>query len=46
MVANLFMHLKFDNPLYNKMLYGGLILAVTLYALTLIIMNFDSAPTV
>lgn len=46
MIANLFMHLKFDNRLYNRMLYGGLGLAVVLYAVTLIVMNFDSAPTV
>ncbi len=36
MVANFFMHLKFDNRIYSRMLYGGLGLAVTLYALTLV----------
>lgn len=45
MVANLFMHLKFDNRLYNRLLFGGLSLAITLYAATLIIMYFGSAPT-
>jgi cytochrome c oxidase subunit IV len=45
MVANFFMHLKFDNRLYTRLLYAGLSLAVTLYALTLVIMFFASAPT-
>jgi cytochrome c oxidase subunit IV len=44
MVANLFMHLKFDNKIYNRMLYGGLTLAIVLYATTLIVMLFASAP--
>jgi cytochrome c oxidase subunit IV len=44
MVANLFMHLKFDNKIYNRMLYGGLSLAIVLYATTLIVMLFASAP--
>ncbi len=44
MVANLFMHLKFDNRMYTRMLYGGLGLALGLYALTLTIMLIASAP--
>lgn len=46
MVANFFMHLKFDNRLYTRLLYTGLILAITLYALTLLIMYVGSAPTI
>ncbi|WP_052665431.1 cytochrome C oxidase subunit IV family protein [Nitriliruptor alkaliphilus] len=45
MVANFFMHLKFDNRLYTRLLYSGLTLALSLYALTLVIMTFASAPT-
>jgi cytochrome c oxidase subunit IV len=45
MVANFFMHLKFDNRLYSRFLYGGLFLALTLYALTLVIIFLASAPT-
>jgi cytochrome c oxidase subunit IV len=45
MVANFFMHLKFDNPLYTRLLYGGLSLALSLYAITLVVMLFASAPT-
>jgi cytochrome c oxidase subunit IV len=45
MVANFFMHLKFDNRLYSRFLYGGLFLALSLYALTLVIMFLVSAPT-
>jgi cytochrome c oxidase subunit 4 len=44
MVANLFMHLKFDNKMYSRMLYGGLGLAAGLYSLTLLIMLLASAP--
>lgn len=46
MVANFFMHLKFDNRLYTRLLYAGLGLAVTLYTLTLVIMYLASAPTI
>jgi cytochrome c oxidase subunit IV len=44
MVANLFMHLKFDNRMYTRMLYGGLGLALGLYTLTLTVMLIASAP--
>ncbi|MEX0836234.1 MAG: cytochrome C oxidase subunit IV family protein [Nitriliruptor sp.] len=44
MVANFFMHLKFDNAMYSRMLYGGLGLAISLYAVTLTVMLFASAP--
>lgn len=46
MVANIFMHLKFDNRLYTRLMYTGLILAFTLYALTLAIINLASAQPV
>ncbi|MEX1177908.1 MAG: cytochrome C oxidase subunit IV family protein [Nitriliruptor sp.] len=44
MVANFFMHLKFDNKLYTRLLYGGLGLAISLYLITLTVMLFASAP--
>lgn len=46
MVANIFMHLKSDNRLYTRFLYGGLFLALTLYTLTLMIIQFASAASV
>lgn len=45
MVASFFMHLKFDSKLFGRMLYGGLFLALGLYALTLIILFFERAPS-
>lgn len=35
MVAMWFMHLKFETPLFRRLFYGGLILAVTVYAVVL-----------
>ncbi|GGI07658.1 cytochrome C oxidase subunit IV family protein [Egicoccus halophilus] len=46
MVAGFFMHLRFDTKLYSRFLYGGLLLAVSLYTATLVVMFFDQAPTV
>jgi cytochrome c oxidase subunit IV len=46
LVAGFFMHLRFDTKLYGRMLYGGLLLAVGLYAITLVILYFERAPTV
>lgn len=46
MVANIFMHLKFDNRLYTRLLYTGLTLAVSLYALTLLIITVASAERI
>jgi cytochrome c oxidase subunit IV len=47
LVAGFFMHLRFDTKLYGRMLYGGLlILAIGLYAITLVILYFERAPTV
>jgi cytochrome c oxidase subunit IV len=46
LVAGFFMHLRFDTKLYGRMLYGGLALALGLYAITLVILYFERAPTV
>jgi len=46
MVANFFMHLKFDTKIYKQLLYTGLAFAVVLYTLTLIIFVFERAPSV
>jgi cytochrome c oxidase subunit IV len=46
MVANFFMHLKFDNRVYTRLLYGGLGLAASLYAITLLVMFLGSATTI
>jgi len=46
MVANFFMHLKFDTTIYKRLLYSGLVLAVVLYALTLTLFVFERAPSV
>jgi cytochrome c oxidase subunit IV len=45
-VASWFMHLRFDSRLYGRFLYGGLTLAVVLYAATLSIILFLSADFV
>lgn len=46
MVVSFFMHLKFDSKLFGRMLYGGLFLALLLYAATLVILYFERAPGV
>lgn len=45
-VATWFMHLRFDSKMYGRFLYGGLFLALGLYALTLFIMVNLSAPPI
>jgi cytochrome c oxidase subunit IV len=45
LVASWFMHLKFDTKLYGRFLYGGMILAFSLYAITLTLFAFDHAPS-
>jgi cytochrome c oxidase subunit IV len=45
LVANFFMHLKFDSRLYTRLLYAGLTLALFLYAAALVIILFASAPS-
>lgn len=46
MVANFFMHLKFDTRIYRRLLYAGLSFALFLYAVTLIILLFERSPSV
>ncbi len=41
MVAGFFMHLRFDVPLYTKLLYTGLFFALVLYAITLAVLVLD-----
>jgi cytochrome c oxidase subunit IV len=41
MVASWFMHLKFDSKIFGRMMYSGLVLALTLYLLTVAIVVFD-----
>jgi cytochrome c oxidase subunit 4 len=44
MVASFFMHLKFDSKVFGRMLYGGLALAIVLYAATLLQFVLERAP--
>jgi cytochrome c oxidase subunit IV len=44
-VAGWFMHLKFDSPVFSRMMYTGLFLALGLYAFAILIILFDQAPT-
>jgi cytochrome c oxidase subunit IV len=46
LVASWFMHLKFDTKLFSRMMYGGLTLALVLYAVTLAVMLLDGATRV
>jgi cytochrome c oxidase subunit IV len=45
MVVGFFMHLRFDTRIYGRLLYGGLSLAVVLYAITLIVLVFERTTT-
>lgn len=40
LVANWFMHLKFDRPIFSRMFVGGLVLAVAVYVATLAAFEF------
>jgi cytochrome c oxidase subunit IV len=44
-VASYFMHLKFDNKVFSQLMYGGLILAASLYAVTIVVTLLGQAPT-
>ncbi len=44
-VAGYFMHLKFDSKLFGRLMYGGLLLALGLYTVAVMVMVFDSAPS-
>ena len=39
-VVSYFMHLKFDNPIFTKLFYSGLILAVLVYCAALLTFQF------
>jgi cytochrome c oxidase subunit 4 len=41
-VAGWFMHLRYDNPLFRRVFVFGLVLAVTVYAVVLTVMQFWS----
>lgn len=43
LVAGWFMHLRFDTKVFSRFMYGGLILALALYAITLVLFVFDQA---
>lgn len=44
-VAGWFMHLKFDSPIYSRLMYTGLAFALVLYAIVAVILLFERAPT-
>ncbi len=43
-VAGWFMHLKFDSPIYSRLMYTGLAFALVLYAVVAAILLFEGAP--
>jgi cytochrome c oxidase subunit IV len=45
-VAGWFMHLKFDSPIYSRLMYTGLAFALVLYAIMAIVTLFDHAPMI
>lgn len=45
LVANFFMHLKYDSRMYTRLVFAGLTLAVSLYAVALVVIKFASAPS-
>jgi|AntRauTorcE11898_2_1112593.scaffolds.fasta_scaffold65971_2 cytochrome c oxidase subunit 4 len=45
-VAGWFMHLKFDSPVFKRMMATGLALALVLYTVVALVTLFDHAPTV
>jgi cytochrome c oxidase subunit IV len=42
-VASYFMHLKYDNPIFKRVFYFGLLLALAVYIITMTSMEFWSA---
>lgn len=46
LVAGWFMHLRFDTKIFSRLMYAGLGFALILYAITLVILFFERAPTV
>ena len=45
-VAGWFMHLKFDSPIFKRLMTTGLAFALVLYAVMAVITLFDHAPTI
>jgi cytochrome c oxidase subunit 4 len=45
-VAGWFMHLKFDSPIYSRLMYTGLAFALVLYAIVAAILLFERARTI
>ncbi|MFU8840297.1 MAG: cytochrome C oxidase subunit IV family protein [Nitriliruptoraceae bacterium] len=43
-VAGWFMHLRFDSPIYSRLMYTGLAFALVLYAIMTVVTLFDHAP--
>jgi cytochrome c oxidase subunit IV len=43
-VAGWFMHLRFDSPIYSRLMYTGLAFALVLYAIMAVVTLFDHAP--
>lgn len=45
-VAGWFMHLKFDSPVFKRLMTTGLAFALVLYAIMAIVTLFDHAPSI
>jgi cytochrome c oxidase subunit IV len=45
-VAGWFMHLKFDSPIYKRLMTTGLAFALVLYAIMAVVTLFDHAPSI
>ena len=45
-VAGWFMHLKFDSPVFKRLMAAGLAFALVLYAVVALVTLFDHAPSV
>ncbi len=45
-VAGWFMHLKFDSPVFKRLMGTGLAFALVLYAVVALVTLFDHAPSV
>jgi hypothetical protein len=42
-VCGWFMHLRYDNPLFRRVFVFGLVLAVTVYIIVLLVMQYFSS---
>ena len=45
-VAGWFMHLKFDSPIFKRLMTSGLAFALVLYAIMAVVTVFDHAPSI